>query len=596
MKKFKIIISIFLILIVTLAAFYPSLKNNFTNWDDDLYVTGNSAIRSITLANLKNISTSFFATHYQPVTILSYLLEYHFFKLNPFNYHLTNLILHLLNCLLVFWVIYLLTGRISVACLTALLFGIHPMQVESVAWISERKNVLYAFFFLGAMTSYLYYLRKEKALKYYFFCLSLFILALLSKSMAMTLPLVLLGLDYFTSRKINPAVFIEKIPYFFLSLIFGLIPFLGGYLSKSVYTYTISTYGLLTRLKGISHDIIFYLNKLCFPVRLSALYPYAEIKNNPLHLYSLVAVIILLAGIIISRRYSKKVILGSGLFLMMVFPVIRFLPLEEILAADRYIYLPAIGIFYLFAEGFIWLYRRRAGYYHFTRIFLVIVLAAVVIFLGCSTWKRSRVWKDSLSLWNDVLENYPDIFLPYKKRGEYLFSQGEYEKARSDFITALNLDSNCCEAYFNLAILCNSSGNYNDAIRLANKALQINPAYLKTYNLLTVLYGKIGKHSVAIDICKNLIKIKPDSVEAYFNLCSAYGNLGNFQEAIVYGEKAVAINPSSALAHSNLSAAYYYTKQYDLAIKHCDQAIKLGYKVSPEFLEALKNTKHDRRE
>ena len=197
MKKIKIIIPAFLIIIVTLISFYPSLKNDFTNWDDNLYVTENSTIRSLSPTNLKKISTAFFVTHYQPVTMFSYLLEYHFFKLNPFNYHLTNLILHLLNCLLVFWVIYLLSASIPVACLTALLFGIHPLQVESVAWISERKNLLYVFFFLGAMISYLYYLGKGKKLKYFLLCLGLFILALLSKSLAFTFPLVLLLLDYF---------------------------------------------------------------------------------------------------------------------------------------------------------------------------------------------------------------------------------------------------------------------------------------------------------------------------------------------------------------------------------------------------------------
>ena len=419
MKKLKIIIPVFLILIVVLVSFYPSLKNNFINLDDNLYVTENKAIRSISLTNLKNISTSFFITHYQPVTIFSYLLEYHLFKLNPFNYHLTNLLLHLLNCLLVFWVIYLVSGSIPIAGLTALLFGIHPMQVESVAWISERKNLLYAFFFLGAIVSYLYYLKKDKAKKYYFLCLFLFILSLLSKSMAITLPLVLLLLDYFTSRKINLALFIEKIPYFFLSLIFGLVALLGGYLSKVFYDG--SSYGLLTRLAGSSSDIIFYLHKLFLPVKLSLLYAYTEINHNPLCLYSLAGVIILLAVVIISSRYSKKVILGSGLFLLTIFPAVRFLPLDETLVADRYVYLPAIGIFYLLAQGCMWLYKRKTEYYRLTRVFLVIILAAIVIFLGCSTWQRCRVWKDSLSLWNDVLEKYPDNASAYNNRGVFFF-------------------------------------------------------------------------------------------------------------------------------------------------------------------------------
>jgi protein O-mannosyl-transferase len=182
MGNSKKIACVIVILIITLASFFPVLKNDFTNWDDTGYVTENNIIRSVSLVNLKSIFFSFSMTHYHPVTILSYLLEYQFFRLNPFNYHLTNFILHLLNCLLVFWMIYLLSGSIFISGLTALLFGIHPLQVESVAWISERKNLLYAFFFLGALISYLYYLRKDEKTKYFFLCLGFFILSLLSKS------------------------------------------------------------------------------------------------------------------------------------------------------------------------------------------------------------------------------------------------------------------------------------------------------------------------------------------------------------------------------------------------------------------------------
>jgi tetratricopeptide (TPR) repeat protein len=589
MKNLKIIIPIFLILVITLVTFYPCLKNSFTNWDDDAYVIENKAIRSITLTNLKTISTSFFVAHYQPVTIFSYLLEYHFFKLNPFNYHLTNLILHLFNCLLVFWIIYLLTASAPIAGLTVILFGIHPMQVESVAWISERKNLLYTFFYLGAMISYLYYLRKDKRLKYYFLCLGLFILALLSKSVAFTLPLVLLLLDYFTSRKITIAVLIEKIPFLFLSLIFGLVALWGSFLSTV--TYDKISYSLFTKLTGASSDIIFYLNKLFLPFKLSVLYSYPEIKHNPVYLYYFVLVIILFAAVIFSKQYSKKVILGSGIFLLTIFPAIRFLALDDMLVADRYVYLPAIGIFYLIAEGLIWLWKRQTRYSRLFRIFLVSALALVIVLLSFFTWQRCQVWKDSLSLWNNVLENYPDIAKAHVNRGEFFLGMAEYDKARSDFITALSLDYHCCEAYFNLAILSDTLGDDNEAIKWANRALRVDPAYLKTHALLIVLYGKTGRHSAVVVMCKNLIKIKPDSVEAYANLCSAYGNLGNYQEAIACGRKAVGIDPHSALAHLNLSVAYFYTQQYDLAVQHYNEAVKLGYKVSPEYVAVLKKCK-----
>lgn len=570
MKKFKIVIPIFLILVVVSVSFYPALKNNFTNWDDDLYVTENKVIQSITLENLKNISTSFFITHYQPVTIFSYLLEFRFFKLNPFNYHLTNLILHLLNCLLVFWVIYMLTGKVSISCLTALFFGIHPMQVESVAWISERKNVLYAFFFLGSMISYLYYLRKGRALKYYSLCLVLFILALLSKSMAISLPLVLLLIDYFTSRKIDLAVFIEKIPLLALSLIFGLLACFGGYLSQVFSNDTL--YGLLTRLMGASGDIIFYLNKLFLPIKLSVLYPCPEINNNSFYLYSLFMVIILLVAVVISTRYSKKVIFGSGLFLLMVFPVIRFLPLNEVVAADRYIYLPAIGIFYLFAEGFIWLYRRRTIYCRFIRIFLIIVLVAVIIFLGCSTWKRSRVWENSLSLWNDVLRNYPDIFSAYDKRGEYFLSQGEYEKAHSDFTKAIAISNhypfNPAYKYYylNLGNSLRALGRNSEAIAVFEKLIRDAQAY---FDLVKIKYPSGNQNNV---IAANRMKIE---AEAYFNLANIYDSLGEKDKAIALYIRAIEICPKNINAHYYLGVLYANLNRKEEAIAEFFEIIEI---------------------
>ena len=480
MKKLKIIIPIFLILI-TLASFYPCLKNNFINVDDNLYVTENTAIRSVSLANLKTISTSFFITHYQPLTIFSYLLEYHFFKLDPFYYHLTNLILHLLNCLLVYWVIYLLTGRISVAGLTALFFGIHPLQVESVAWISERKNLLYAFFYLGAIISYLYYLSKDKATKYYFLCLGLFILALLSKSMAFTLPLVLLLLDYFSSRKITLAVLLEKIPYFILSLIFGLVALLGARLSTSSFHYERS-YSLLDRLMGASYDIIFYLSKLFLPLKLSALYPYTPIQHNPNCLYALITVGILLTGVILSKQYSKKVILGSGLFLLTVFPALRCLPLKEIIVADRYVYLASIGIFYLIAQFSIWLYQRRTRYSRLIRIFLIIALTLTVTLLGLSSWRRSQSWKDSVSLCNDVLRKYPDTALAYNNRGKAFIEQGNIQQAILDFNKAIELDPNYADAHNNRGVIYYATKEYDKAWLDVHKAeglgCVVNPEFL----------------------------------------------------------------------------------------------------------------------
>lgn len=337
MKKLKIVILISLILIITFVAFLPSLKNGFVNWDDEIYVINNTAIKSLSVGNINKILTSFFVGNYQPLAILSYLLEYQFVKLNLFGYHLTNLILHLFNCLLVFWLIAMLSGRVSIALITSILFGVHPLLVESVAWISERKDVLYAVFFLGATICYLKYLREKQKLKYYLFSIFLFALSLLSKSMAITLPLVLLLIDYLLHRRHDKYMFIDKAPFFLLSLIFGIIAIYSQ--NSSEPSMQRGLYYLLTKFIILSYCIIFYLNKIFMPIRLSCLYPYYGLENILLPLFYPTMFIILLVAVIISCKYTKKFIFGSAFFLIIILPVLQFMPLGETIVADRYKYI-----------------------------------------------------------------------------------------------------------------------------------------------------------------------------------------------------------------------------------------------------------------
>ena len=212
MKNHKIILSLCLILAIPAISFFPSLKNDFLNWDDPQYVTENKMITELSWRNIETIFDSIYMGHYHPLTLLSYALEYRFFKLNPFAYHLTNLILHLINGLLVFWLIWMLKGGVLTSLVVSLLFGIHPLHVESVAWISERKDLLCSFFFLGSLVVYLTYLKTRRR-RFYFLSLFLFLLSLLSKSMAVTLPLVLVLCDYLLDRKFDRKCLIEKIPF-----------------------------------------------------------------------------------------------------------------------------------------------------------------------------------------------------------------------------------------------------------------------------------------------------------------------------------------------------------------------------------------------
>ncbi len=588
MKKLKIILSFLFILFSVFTAFLPCLNNGFVNWDDPDHVTGESAVHVLSSPNLKEIFTSFSSGEYQPITTLSFLLDYHVWKLNAFGYHLTSLILHAVNCLLIFWLIFILTKDIFASLITALLFGIHPLQVEAIGWITQRKTEVYALFFLGSIIAYLYYLKNNSAGKFYFFSLILFILSLLSKPMAVTLPIVLLMVDYFEGRKISKIVFIEKIPFFILSLIFAIIAIYGHSLARFIRH--VDAPSLFSNIMIASGSIIFYLQKLFFPVKLSVLYPYHGLENTglPLFLYSLFALFILIMVIIFSGRCTKKIIFGSSFFLITLLPVLQFVPIGVAIVNDHYAYISSIGIFFIISEGIVWLFSKRLKGHSLARLILLSIITALIFVLFSLTGQRCKVWKNSTTLWNDVLSNYPNADIAYNNRGAEFLLHKQYGMAYEDFVKALSINPDCLPAFINLARVYDYSGKYKEAIEYCSKALEIDPASLEAYELLRALYDKTGNYAKAINIDKEIIKKYPNYALGYCNLCSAYGTAGNLKEAIAMCKKSLEINPDLALAHMKLSVAYFYTKEYAKSIEECRKAMELGYNPPKEFLESLK--------
>jgi len=562
--KLRIPFLLFLTLGIIFIGFFPCLKNGFVNWDDDTYVTQNPSLRSLSSANLKNIFSSFFSGHYQPITILSFLYDYRFFKLNPFGYHLTNLILHLLNCLLVFWLIFLLTGRTTVSWVTAFLFGLHPLQVESVAWISERKNVLYALFFLGAAIYYLYYLQRERKLKYYFLSLSLFILSLLSKSMAVTLPLVLFLMDYLLFRKSDKIMLMEKIPYFTLSLIFGVIAVFGAHSGGAIRQE--GSYSLVNMLLLASYGIVFYMNKILLPLELSCLYPYYRFEYSPVYFYTLIGAIIFLVGIVISGRYTRKAIFGCGLFLVTILPSLQFIPNGAIIVADRYSYIPSVGIFFIAANLLFWVYHKKLKQFRTKSLFLFFIICTLAT-LSLLTWNRCKIWENSFTLWDNAVNRYHNSYIPiaYFNRALAYTAKQENNKATIDFNKALML-------YYNKLRINQNHGE------VYKKLLTPDNNYSQVYNFLGVKFAEINRIQEAVILFDLAIKINPLNGQAYFNLCSAYGNLGRFKEAIIAGRKSIELLPNSADAYYSLSLAYYFNKQVDLACRYNKIAMELGFK------------------
>jgi len=620
MKNFKIILSASLILIITFAAFYPSLKNGFFKWDDDLYVTENPVIQNFSFNSVKQIFTSFFVGNYQPVTILSYLFEYRFFKLDPFGYHLMGLALHLCNCLLVFWLIYMLTRNIPVSFITAILFGIHPLHVESVAWVSERKDVLYALFFLSAAICYCYYLRERKIRGYYLLSLALFILALLSKAMAVTLPFVLLLIDYFNNRKADKRMFMDKIPFLILSFIFGAVAVIAQHSSGAIRSESLVNF--FNKIGIAGYSIIFYLHKILAPIKLSCFYLYSGIKDIFPLLSSFAVFIILLTVVILSGKYTRKIIFGSAFFLITILPVLQFIPIGGTIVADRYAYVASLGIFYILAEGVFWLFTGKIKHSRLLQCIILAALIAMTSVLASLTWERCQAWRDGISLWNDVLSKYPNVATAYFSRGNAYKDQRNIQQATSDYNKAIEINPDYFEAYVNRGNAYKDQGNIQQAISDYTKAIAINPNYAEGYSNRGNVYKDQGSiqqaisdYSRAIEINPNLagaysnrglvynkqsnfiqaisdftkaIEINPNLAEAYNNRGIAYYQQGNFTKAISDYTKAIEINPNDADVYSNRGLAYCLAKEYDKAWADVHKAEGLGYAVNPEFLTELK--------
>jgi tetratricopeptide (TPR) repeat protein len=583
-EKGKIIVSLAVIAILVWAAFSPVLRCGFLNWDDPGYVTENRFIRIFSLQNIGKIFTGFFICNYQPATILSYALDYQIFGLSPFGYHLTNLILHLLNSLLVFWLLYKLTHSIYAALLTAVLFGVHPLHTESVAWVSQRKDVLYAFFCLGALVSYAYYLKSGLAKKYFYFALLLYAFSLLSKAMAITFPFILLLTDYLSGRRRGSRVFIDKIPFFALSLIFSAVAVYGQYAGGAVRVYEpINLYGkLLTAVYGTG----FYLTKIFFPLRLSCLYPRTGSRLVAPELF--IAALACFSVALFIVRDKRRLVWGAGFFTITLLPVLQFVPIGETVVADRYIYLPMLGILYLVSEAAAALFARKLKHGRALSLLSVAALSLISVTLARLTWDRCGVWKDSLTLWSDALRNYRSSALAYLNRAAALTEKGMHKEAIFDLQNALAIAAarpNRQFLYVCLGSAYRDSGQFfKEALSAYGNAIALDPDYAEAYSHLAFLYFQSGDTAKAIELFNKAIKIKPSYALAYDGLGMVYGKLKEEDKAIAVLRSAIREDPGHLAAYSQLAFLYHVQKRQKELRALYESAILNGLKFTDAYI------------
>jgi tetratricopeptide (TPR) repeat protein len=598
MKSTKARVYLIAVVAITFFSLLPVIRNGFVNWDDDVYLYENTGIRILTPARIQSFFTSFYAANYHPLVFVSYAVEYQLFKLDPRPYHLTNLVLHLTNCVLVFLLIFMVTrGNAFVSALTALLFGIHPLHVESVAWISCRKDVLYAFFFLS---SAIVYIRSRSSgngsFRLYLLSLFLFLCSLLSKPMAVTLPAVLLLTIPWRQGdrdRLSGAV-VRLIPFFALSAVFILLT-VRAQSAFNALRYD-RVFNLADNMLNAARGLIFYLAKALLPVRLSCLYPPLDQLGGmfSMVLAAALPILVALAGALwLSGRYNRKIMLGGVFFLLTILPVLHLVPIGRAVPADRYTYLPLIGLFYIAAEGLDYLLSTvQRG-----RTALKFALATGVIILSAMSWNRAQVWKDSIILWSNVIQHYDDLPVAHYNRGLAHHIRGDSDSAMADYNRAIALCRGCADVYNNRANIflirkqvALALRDYSRAIELmreepASKMLNLELA--KIYNNRGGVYLQQKAYGLAESDFTAAAGLNPDFPEPYGHRARVYSSTGRFDLAAADYTRLILINAQDAKAFYNRAYCYYMLGDGAGARADLISARSLGFVPDPKVVEMM---------
>lgn len=562
-----------LILGITLIAYLPVLQNNSFVWDDEGYITNNPYVLNF---DLKGILSANVMGNYHPVTVLVLALEHLVFGMNAEAYHIFHLLLHLINVLLVYIVINKLSRRPEVALVTALLFGIHPLHVESVAWLSGLKDLLFTGFFLGSWFCYLKYLDNSQK-KFYFLTLLLFLLSLLSKPVAVTLPVVLLLTDFYRCRRLFAGVWLEKLPFFMLSIVFGI---LAVATQKSSGNLPGLDFNVFQQLTLAAYGFVNYLIKLVLPFQLSAFYPYPFGHNDPFpvlwYVYPLLLVVLAVL-VIYSLKKSKLVFFTAAFFAVNVALVLQWLPVGKAIMADRYSYLPSLAFFFLAAEGLFLLWQKNKKW-------MVIPVVGFFTFLfSFLTFQRSEVWESEISLWNDVLSKYEKVPLAYLNRGIAWAKAKNMDKAIEDIGKAIQLDTdyskankNLAKAYYNRGNMYMNRRELDKALDDFNKSVEMSPDNPRAWFNRGNVYSEMEEYKKALADYTKAIELDPKEAKPYINRGLVYGNLKEYDKALKDFEKADQISPNNPETHFNRGLLYMNIGEYEKSIPAFSRSLELN--------------------
>ncbi|WP_372949831.1 tetratricopeptide repeat protein [Mariniphaga sp.] len=597
--------------VFTFLLFSPSLKYNFVNWDDDVNIYENENVIHF---DVNGIFTDHVIGNYNPLTALTFALEYKLVGEKPFLYHLNNILLHVLCTLLVFLLIRKMGLSFLVSFLVAMLFGIHPMRIESVVWVTERKDVLFGFFFLLSLIFYSDYLKKRNSL---FFVLSIvfFILSLLSKIQAVALAPALLLIDYWYNRKIDRKLILEKIPYFLLALATGIAGI--WFLRQQGSLDTGTSFPLDQRLFIGSYSFVVYIIKSVVPWEMSALYPYPQ-KISAIFYLSMIPALSVIAVPVFKFKTNKTLTFGILFFLFNIAFLLQVVGAGQGFLADRFTYIPYIGLFVVLAKTV----ETAAEKLPKQRSFIYSVLIVYLLLLTGTTYNRMKVWQNSETLWTDVIKKHPNTPLPYNNLGHYLRRQNQPERALENYNKAISLDPNKAQPYNNRGKIYFDRGemdkalaDYNKCIELEpnhvnalanrgaafgmsqdwvaalndlNKALELESFHSNALSNRAFVWYQMQEYEKSIEDFSKYLTVEPNNADVINTIGLCWFRLNNFEKALAEFNRTIQLDASKGAYFLNRSLVLNAMGNKPNALKDAERAIQLGFKVNSEYLNHLK--------
>ena len=579
------------------AVFGQTWHHEFVNFDDNLYVYENPIVeRGLTLNGIGWALTYGQIGHWHPVTWLSHMLDCQLYGLHPGGHHLTNVLLHAATAILLFLVLRKMTGAMGRSAFVAAVFAVHPLRVESVAWVAERKDVLSGLFFMLTLWAYARHVRKPAAKSQnafafltspaYWLALLFFMLGLLSKSMLVTLPFVLLLLDYWPLQRLrldgrndgrsNPQprrakvwqLVVEKIPLIALAAascaVTGLAPEKVAFSERVPFS---------LRLGNVFMAYVTYLWQMVYPARLANLDLYPA-NGTSLGEVLMALALLVVISIVAVAGWRKRPYFAVGWFwyLGMLVPVIGLVQVGAQAHADRYTYLPQIGLYILVAWGVV----ELCGAWRYRRAVLGFAAAAILAGLLAGAYVQTGYWKDNVSLWTHTLACTPENYLAHNNLGVALAAQGKWDEAFQHYERALQLKPDYPEAYCNLGVALAAQGKLAEAIQHYERALQLEPDYPEAHCNLGDMLATQGKWAQAIQHYERALQLDPKDPKNHGNLGVALATQGKLAEAIQQFERALQLDPEDPKNHCNLGIALAKQGRWDEAITQLQQALALA--------------------